>query len=86
MQKDETERAHQNRRQLAQGLVAGYGSYVVFELDDDYQHAFVSGYNHDYLWLLARDPVVSPELKARFVIQAKERGFDTDGLIWVKQQ
>ena len=63
-----------------------YGSYVVFELDDDYQHAFVSGYNHDYLWLLARDPVVSPELKARFVIQAKERGFDTDGLIWVKQQ
>lgn len=63
-----------------------YGSYVVFALDDDYQHAFVSGYNHDYLWLLARDPEVSPELKARFVTQAKERGFDTDGLIWVNQQ
>lgn len=63
-----------------------YGSYVVFELDDDYQHAFVSGYNHDYLWLLARDPKVSPELKARFVAQAKERGFDTSGLIWVEQE
>jgi apolipoprotein D and lipocalin family protein len=63
-----------------------YGSYVVFELDDDYQHAFVSGYNHNYLWLLARDPVVSPELKARFVSRSKELGFATDGLIWVDQE
>ncbi len=63
-----------------------YGSYVVFELDDDYQYAFVSGYNHDYLWLLARDPVVSPELKARFVARSKALGFDVDGLIWMDQQ
>lgn len=63
-----------------------YGSYVVFELDDDYQHAFVSGYNHDYLWLLAREPVVSPQLKARFVAKAQELGFETDGLIWVAQE
>ncbi|MBM7456959.1 apolipoprotein D and lipocalin family protein [Oceanisphaera litoralis] len=63
-----------------------YGSYVVFELDDDYQHAFVSGYNHDYLWLLARDPAVSPALKAHFVSRAQELGFATDGLIWLDQR
>lgn len=34
-----------------------YGSYVVFELDqENYQYAFVSGPNHEYLWLLARTP------------------------------
>ncbi|MEB3736003.1 lipocalin family protein [Halopseudomonas pachastrellae] len=33
-----------------------YGTYAVFGLDADYQHAYVSGPNHDYLWLLARDP------------------------------
>ena len=36
-----------------------YGSYVVFELDKkDYQYAFSSGPDNDYLWLLARTPNV----------------------------
>ena len=36
-----------------------YGSYVVFELDKkDYQYAFISGPDNDYLWLLARTPNV----------------------------
>ncbi|MGO4999907.1 lipocalin family protein [Oceanisphaera sp. W20_SRM_FM3] len=62
-----------------------YGSYVVFELDDAYQYAFVAGYNHDYLWLLARTPTISPELKAQFEAKAKALGFATEQLIWVKQ-
>ena len=62
-----------------------YGSYVVFELDrQDYQYAFVAGYNKSYLWLLARSPQVSDELVARFVKKAGELGFDTDRLIFVK--
>lgn len=64
-----------------------YGAYVVFELDkDDYQYAFVSGPNTSYLWLLARSPTVSEALKARFVREAEQRGFDTDELIFVAQQ
>ncbi|MBU3824080.1 MAG: lipocalin family protein [Candidatus Oceanisphaera merdipullorum] len=62
-----------------------YGSYVVFELDDAYQYAFVTGYNRDYLWLLARTPTISPELKAQFEAKAKALGFATEQLIWVKQ-
>ncbi len=63
-----------------------YGTYAVFELDKaNYQHAFVSGPNTDYLWLLARTPTVSAELKDRFVAMARERGFDTSRLIWVEQ-
>lgn len=62
-----------------------YSSYVVFELGDNYEYAFVSGYNHDYLWLLAREPEVNPQLKAQFVARAKALGFATDQLIWVKQ-
>ena len=62
-----------------------YGSYVVFELDSqDYQYAFVAGYNKSYLWLLARTPEVSEELVARFVNRAGKLGFDTDRLIFVK--
>lgn len=62
-----------------------YSSYVVFELDDDYQYAFVAGYNHDYLWLLSRTPTVSPELKKQFVEKSNQLGFSTEDLIWVNQ-
>lgn len=60
-----------------------YSSYVIFGLDEEnYQYAFVSGYNNDYVWLLARKPAVSDNVKKEFLDAAKERGFDTDALIW----
>lgn len=63
-----------------------YGSYVVFELDrDDYAHAFVSGPNTNYLWLLSRTPSVEPEVMEKFMRMSAERGFDTDRLIFVRQ-
>ncbi len=63
-----------------------YGSYVIFGLDrESYQYAFVSGPDTDYLWLLSRTPTVQPEVMQRFIEVAKEKGFDTDKLIFVKQ-
>ena len=63
-----------------------YGSYVVFELDqDDYQYAFISGPDPSYLWLLARTPEVSEEIKGQFEQQAQSLGFNLDELIWVNQ-
>ena len=63
-----------------------YGSYVVFELDqEDYQYAFVSGPDLDYLWFLSRTATVDPELMAHFVARVAELGFDTDALITVDQ-
>ena len=59
-----------------------YGSYVVFELDPEYRYAFVAGYNTDYLWLLAREPVVSEAVRTRFISRARELGFAVDKLIW----
>ena len=63
-----------------------YGSYIIFELDTlDYQYAFVSGMNTDYLWLLARTPKVSDVLIEHFVKSASALGFDTEQLIFVDQ-
>jgi apolipoprotein D and lipocalin family protein len=63
-----------------------YGSYIVFDLDTTaYGHAFVSGPDTSYLWLLSRTPVISDSLRQRFVTMASARGFDTSALIWVKQ-
>ncbi|MCS6231166.1 lipocalin family protein [Shewanella baltica] len=64
-----------------------YGSYVVFELDhENYQYAFISGPDTDYLWLLAKTPTVPPEVLQKFVEMSKARGFDTDSLIYVQQE
>lgn len=63
-----------------------YGSYVVFNLDkDNYQYAFVSGPDNDYLWLLARTPRVPEALINDFVEAAQQRGFDSQALIFVDQ-
>ena len=60
-----------------------YSSYIVFDLDhENYEYAFVSGYNKSYLWLLSRKPEVSRELKEQFIQQSRELGFDTDTLIF----
>ncbi|NCN11546.1 MAG: lipocalin [Leptospira sp.] len=62
-----------------------YGSYIVFDLDqENYQYAFVSGPDTDYLWLLSRTPNVNPKIISKFVKMSTERGFNTDNLIYVK--
>lgn len=64
-----------------------YGSYVIFELDkDNYQYAFISGPNSDYLWLLSRTPTLPPEVIKKFVTMSKERGFNTEALIYVSHK
>ena len=46
-----------------------YASYVIFGLDHrNYQYAFVSGYNTNYLWLLSREPKVSDFVRDEFVV------------------
>ena len=63
-----------------------YSAYGIFGLDQqDYQYAFVSGYNTDYLWLLARTPTFSQAVMAQFEAQARALGFATDKLIYVRQ-
>lgn len=63
-----------------------YASYVVFELDDDYQYAFITGPSRDYLWLLARQPEVSDQIRQQFLQQARELGFALDELIFVEHE
>lgn len=63
-----------------------YGSYVVFELEkENYEYAFISGPNTDFLWLLSRTPQVKPKVIDKFKRMAKERGFAIQNLIIVDQ-
>ena len=62
-----------------------YGGYHVLALDQTgYQWALVAGPDRDYLWILARNKVLAPEIREQLVTQAKKMGFATDKLIWVE--
>ncbi len=63
-----------------------YASYVVYELDEDYGHAFVTGQDKDFLWLLAREPKVSDEVMTQFKEQAAANGYDLDKVVFDVQR
>ena len=66
-----------------------YSSYVVFDFNpdqEDYEYAYISGYNNSYLWLLSRTATVSEERLNHFVESATDLGFDTESLIYVSQE
>jgi apolipoprotein D and lipocalin family protein len=60
-----------------------YSSYIIFELDNNYQHAFVTSDSKSYLWLLARTPCVPKALKDSFEKKSSSLGFKTSELIYV---
>lgn len=61
-----------------------YGGYHVVALDQkDYRWALVAGPDRDYLWILARDRQLPPEIREQLLVRARELGFDTQKLIWV---
>ncbi|MFO7994197.1 MAG: lipocalin family protein [Marinobacter sp.] len=62
-----------------------YASYVVFRLDEDYQFAYITGYDRDYLWFLSKTPTVDDEALEDFKEVASAKGFDLEELIVVDQ-
>ena len=60
------------------------GGYHVFALDQqDYGWAMIAGPSRDYLWILARQPNLSADIRNRLVDHARGRGFPVDDLILV---
>jgi len=61
-----------------------YGSYIV--MDTDYKtYTMISGPDLSYFWILSRTPHLNEETQARLIAKAKDAGFDTSKLIYVKQ-
>ena len=61
-------------------------SYLVLDLDNDYQWAIVSTNDRNYAWILARTPSISTELEQKLVEKAKTYNIDTSRFIKTPQQ
>lgn len=62
-----------------------YADYRVLKLAPDYSYALVGGGSDDYLWILSRTPQLNDDARRRIVSDAHSRGYNTERLIWVKQ-
>jgi apolipoprotein D and lipocalin family protein len=63
-----------------------YADYFILELDDDYQWALIGSSSDKYLWILSRTPQLERKILDHILKKARERGYDTENLIWVEQK
>jgi len=63
-----------------------YGGYHIIALDTvHYSYSLICGPSKSYLWILARKPRMKESLKSALIKKAKALGFETEKLIYVKQ-
>jgi apolipoprotein D and lipocalin family protein len=57
------------------------GDYWVLALDDDYRWAMVGAPSRDFLWILARQPMLTEDEFGTLLGQAREMGFPADKVV-----
>ena len=64
-----------------------YAPYNIIDLDRErYSYAMVCSSNTSYLWILSRTPTLDPAIRDRLIARARDWGFNTNGLIFVRQE
>jgi apolipoprotein D and lipocalin family protein len=61
------------------------GDYNVLALDEDYRWAVVGSRDRRFAWILSRSKTIDDELTARLVGALQQQGYDTDRLLWTRQ-
>lgn len=68
--------------QLLDMLPFVWSNYHIIDVASDYTSAIVGTPDRSHLWLLAREPTVTEEVRSAFVAKALGQGFDTSQLIY----
>jgi apolipoprotein D and lipocalin family protein len=61
-----------------------YSGYNVIAIDKDYKYALIAGKNLKYLWILSRESTLPEDIKQKYLALAKNVGYKTEDLVWVK--
>jgi apolipoprotein D and lipocalin family protein len=59
-----------------------YGGYNVVALDENYQWAMVVGSSTDYVWILARTPTLTADVREHLLERASAMGIEASRLLW----
>lgn len=62
-----------------------WGDYWIIDLDEDYRYAVVGHPGRDYLWILSREPQMSPERTEAVLDRLRAQSYDVERLSWTEQ-
>lgn len=63
-----------------------WGGYHILALDqENYRYSLIAGPSRSYLWILARERALDPQILSDLVTKARQWGFTTEKLIYVNQ-
>lgn len=62
-----------------------YGDYTLLEVDKPYYNYALVSSGRDYLWILSRTPQLPYPIKQHLMAKAKELGFATEQLLFIRQ-
>lgn len=62
-----------------------YSDYYILDLAPDYSYVLVGSSSDKYLWIMSRTPTLPQATLNRLLQQLQKRGYDTNRLIFVKQ-
>lgn len=62
-----------------------YSDYRILMIDKDYQYVLIGSGSPKYLWIMSRTPELNDDILKKIIAVAKEKGYDTDKLIFVEQ-
>lgn len=62
-----------------------YSDYYILELDTDYNYVVVGSSTDKYLWILSREKNLPNTILDKLLYHLRERGYDTNKLIFTKQ-
>ena len=61
-------------------------AYLILYLDDEYRHTAIGVPDRDYVWIMAREPVVSPQQMNLITQRLAEVGYDVSTFRMMPQQ
>lgn len=56
-------------------------SYLVLDVDDDYQYALVGNPDRNHMWVLSRSPSLDEKIYYTLIDEAREQGYDVSKII-----
>ncbi|MFV0542791.1 MAG: lipocalin family protein [Marinicella pacifica] len=60
--------------------------FIISYVDADYQHTIIARSKRDYVWIMAREPVIDDDKLNQLIDKVENLGYDRDEIRFVPQQ
>lgn len=59
-----------------------YSDYYILDIAPNYSHVIIGSSTDKYLWIMSREPVLPDNVLSELIEKIRQRGYDTDRLVF----